>query len=536
MQLEQIVRVRRGHARQLFLPDAPYLRQRAFQGRAVLDDGNIVGKNRGLNSGQHLLGRQRIPAFTAQGRKGPRQQGFGFGLVRRVVRIPEPRGGAFARHMPGDGRGHEGEAARIDARLHAARRARGKEAAHRGGTVDLRPDAAVGNGHLRHPLGIVLEQIQTQPAQLFIVQLLPAGLGFEQDHVLAAQGTDVEDDGAAPGADLQGHADGGEMRVRIGAEDGRVAVHEIFAQAVHKTRAQRKEVGLPFPGEKARHVPDARKLQVLKLRAGFEGHAHAFAGGGVLAVRGLPAAHARGGHHGAGLEDVGLAAYAVEARGAGNAAIPDEVIRKHDAPHARDAGILEPGHQALGHQLAAAPLDLGRIELDVRQAALGHAFETAVRLVEKFAAKAFIVAHALGRTGEQGFHERLVAQAVEVVHKVFQPAVHSIGRQHGLKIAPGHGHEAAPVLRALVHNADLAARHQLGETVRGPQPGGAAAEDEQVSFHPVDFHSVFHARPPPSSTGTSGKVGGSTSRSGSTSMAPEGQARSQRKHVMQSSG
>ena len=63
MQLEQVVRIRRNHTRQVFFPDALQFLERGLKAAFVLEDGDPVGEDRFLDGGQHFLGSE---TFLAQ--------------------------------------------------------------------------------------------------------------------------------------------------------------------------------------------------------------------------------------------------------------------------------------------------------------------------------------------------------------------------------------------------------------------------------------------------------------------------------------
>ena len=62
MQLEQVMGIRRRHARQIFFPDALQFLERGLQAAFVLEDGDPVGEDRFLDGGQHFFGRETFLA------------------------------------------------------------------------------------------------------------------------------------------------------------------------------------------------------------------------------------------------------------------------------------------------------------------------------------------------------------------------------------------------------------------------------------------------------------------------------------------
>ena len=298
----------------------------------------------------------------------------------------------------------------------------------------------------------------------------------------------VEGDGTATGSDLHGHGHGGVVGVGIGAQHGRVALHEGLAFGIDEARAQRHQHGLAFPAEEAGHVPDTGKFQVLQDRAGLIGHLHGLAGRRVLAVRGLPAAHAAGGNDHPGVEAVKIAVDGIEAQGAADAAVLLQQLGQQDASHPLHGALLELAHDVLDHQLAATALELGRVQLHMVQSPLGDVFHAAVFFLEKFAAEAFVVMQTVGRALQDLFHEVLVAEAVEIIDEVLDPLVHVVRGEDGFKVAARHGHQTAPVAGALVHDADAGFRGQFGTAVGGPQAGGTAAHDQDVRRDMMHVH------------------------------------------------
>ena len=285
------------------------------------------------------------------------------------------------------------------------------------------------------------------------------------------------------------------MRVGIHAEHGRILFHEGLALGVDEAGTQGNELGLALPAEVAGHVPHAAELEVLESRAGVPYHFHAFARGGVLAVGGLPAAHARGRNDHLRTEAVEVAAYGVKAHGAHDTAVLLEKVGHHDAAETRHVGLAQLLDEVAHHVFAAAAHKLCGIQLHMGKAALGNALERAVFLAEELAAVALIVFQTLMGATENFLDLFLIAESVEVVDEIFQPGVQVVARKHGVEVAAGHGHEAAPFLGALVHDDDLLFGQKLGEALCRPQTGGAAADDEKVAFHDMGV-SVRHGRPP----------------------------------------
>ena len=181
------------------------------------------------------------------------------------------------------------------------------------------------------------------------------------------------------------------MRVGVGAQYRRIALHERFAQGVDEAAAQGHERSLSFPSEITRHVPHPAEFEIAHAGPGPPSHFRALAGGGVLAVRRLPATHAGGGDDGPGPEAIKIPLQGVKAHGAARPAVPIQKIGHQDPAQAPDPDLLQAAGQIARHEFAAPALRAGGIQLHMVQPALGHAFQRTVFLMKKFASEDLII-------------------------------------------------------------------------------------------------------------------------------------------------
>ena len=203
-----------------------------------------------------------------------------------------------------------------------------------------------------------------------------------------------------------------------------------------------------------------------------------------------------------------LANEAMRAKGAADAIPLTQEGAEQDAAHALHLHLLELLYKVLHHELAAAALQLGRVELHMIKAALAHKLARPVLRLEEFATEALVVLQAIAGAREDLLHELLIAQTIEIVDKVLYPLVHGVGGKHCLEVAAGHGHEAAPVPGALVHYDDFRFGILLRAAVGSPKACGTATENEDIAA------CGLHWAPPPRALGMLGKTGGSSSLKG----------------------
>ncbi len=80
-----------------------------------------------------------------------------------------------------------------------------------------------------------------------------------------------------------------------------------------------------------------------------------------------------------------------------------------------------------------------------------------------------------------------LAKPVEIIDKIFQPVINIVRRQHGLEIAAGHRHQAAPVFRALVNNTNYAFWSQFSKAMRGRGRPNRRQQPAQIAVNHLFF-------------------------------------------------
>ena len=332
--------------------------------------------------------------------------------------------------------------------------------------------------HLRHPFQFLPEEVDAEFAQLLVVEAHPARSGAHGFHILGLHLAAIETDGAVSGSHFVHHAPGIVMGIGLGSEFWGVFLHEILSLGVQEPGSLGKKARLPFPREIDRHVPHLPEFEIPHGATRVPGDADAFAGWRVLMVGGLPAARIGGEQDGAGLDEDGHPALAVEAHGPGHAfAVGDDVgdDRAPKPPHAPLFAFLL---EQAGFFDAAHPVGVVVIIAHVIKGSLGDEAQFALIVADEFVPQILKIHEPVIGLCQNLPEKLLVGEAVVIIHEIVEQIVQLHIRLLDDHVPAGKPAQPAPVSGALVHDQHVA--QKVPGAHGSPHPAETAADNQQV--------------------------------------------------------